>query len=282
MVKFSALLAASLALSSLCSAQPASQHQTPAEPAHPSAPSDIFFNGTIYTGVGFSEDQPQIVAAMAIRGGRVLAVGTSNEITRLAGPNTHLHDLGSASSFIFPGFNDAHTHLGGAGQNQAQSRPGGGKGDLWPKCWRKSGDFRNEIAPGALDHPAGAGTIHSGKEKKFLLSDPPWISTEGHRRPSRISPDRVDGHITSPSRDSAALAAAGVTRRKTGTAARRGHRSRRPRRTQPASCANRPWTWCIRLFTPPITPEERRSGGWNWPSKMRCRAARRHQRAGLQ
>src|SRR5579863_1596082 len=118
MVKFPALLAAGLALSSLCSAQTASQHPTPAEPARRSAPGDIFFNGTIYTGVGFAEDQPQIVAAMAIGGGKVLAVGTSNEITRLAGPNTHLHDLSSAGSFIFPGFNDAHTHLGGAGQTK--------------------------------------------------------------------------------------------------------------------------------------------------------------------
>src|ERR1700747_3718650 len=113
MVKFPALLAAGLALSFLCSAQTASR-QTSAEPARPAAqkraPDTIFFNGTIYTGVGFSEDKPQVVAAMAIGGGKVLAVGTNTEITRLAGPNTRLRDLSSTRAFIFPGFNDAHTH----------------------------------------------------------------------------------------------------------------------------------------------------------------------------
>ena len=83
MLKFPALLAAGLVFSSLCNAQTTSSHQTHAEPARRPAPDTIFFNGTIYTGVGFSEDKPQIVAAMAIGGGKVLAVGTNNEITRL-------------------------------------------------------------------------------------------------------------------------------------------------------------------------------------------------------
>jgi hypothetical protein len=117
MVKFPALLVVGLlALSSMCNAQTAPQHRTPA--GRRSAPDTIFFNGTIYTGVGFSDDKPQIVAAMAIRGGKVLAVGTNSEVTRLAGPNSRLHDLSSAGEFIFPGFNDAHTHLGGAGQTK--------------------------------------------------------------------------------------------------------------------------------------------------------------------
>ena len=42
-----------------------------------SAPEIIFFNGIIYTGVGFAEDKPEIVQAMAIGGGKVLAVGTT-------------------------------------------------------------------------------------------------------------------------------------------------------------------------------------------------------------
>ncbi|MGA9464404.1 MAG: amidohydrolase, partial [Terracidiphilus sp.] len=77
----------------------------------------IFFNGVIYTGVGFAQDKPQKVQAMAIADGKVIAVGKNEEITRLAGPKTILRDLDSAntSTFVFPGFNDAHTHLGGAG-----------------------------------------------------------------------------------------------------------------------------------------------------------------------
>ena len=75
---------------------PAPQHPAlalkPAKTAAPNAiagtPTIIFFNGMIYTGEGFAEDKPQIVEAMAIGGGKVLAVGTTEEITRLAGPKT--------------------------------------------------------------------------------------------------------------------------------------------------------------------------------------------------
>ena len=73
-------------------------------PARSTAPDLIFFNGIIYTGAGFAEDQPQVVQAIAIGRGKVLAIGTSAEITHLAGANTHLRDLDSTgtSTFLFP------------------------------------------------------------------------------------------------------------------------------------------------------------------------------------
>ena len=86
----------------------------------PSAPDDVFFNGVIYTGEGFAEDKPRTVEAMAVAKGKVVAVGTTEEITRLAGPKTNLHDLDTSHTlhFIFPGFNDAHTRLGEAGRER--------------------------------------------------------------------------------------------------------------------------------------------------------------------
>lgn len=48
--------------------------------------------------------------AVAIRGERIIAVGSSNEIGRLAVPTTRRLDL--AGRVVVPGFNDAHTHLG--------------------------------------------------------------------------------------------------------------------------------------------------------------------------
>src|ERR1700759_1290380 len=111
-----------LAASMLCSSQtvpqkPPSTHTKPDQTTHVT-PDDLFFNGVIYTGVGFAQDQPQTVEAMAIGGGKVLAVGTTAKVSRLAGPKTHMHDLATARThiFVFPGFNDAHTHLGGAGR----------------------------------------------------------------------------------------------------------------------------------------------------------------------
>src|ERR1700723_1490320 len=88
-----ALLLACQSAPQLCSAQAA-----PADPpvkkspaAHPgpkTAPDVIFFDGTIYTGSGMAEDKPQTVEAMAIGGDKVLGIGASAEIPRLAGPPT--------------------------------------------------------------------------------------------------------------------------------------------------------------------------------------------------
>ena len=48
--------------------------------------------------------------AVAIRGERIIAIGTNAEITRLAGPATGRLDL--AGRVVVLGFNDAHAHLG--------------------------------------------------------------------------------------------------------------------------------------------------------------------------
>jgi predicted amidohydrolase YtcJ len=117
------LLAFGLAVPMITLSQTAA-HRAPAHagaaPNKPIVPDVIYFDAVIYTGNGFAEDKPEIVQAMAIGGGKVLAVGTTEEITRLAGPHTKLRDLASANTghCIFPGFNDAHTHLGGAGQTK--------------------------------------------------------------------------------------------------------------------------------------------------------------------
>ena len=96
------------------------KHEKKAPASSTAAPDDVFFNGVIYTGEGFAEDKPRIVEAMAVAKGKVVAVGTTAEITRLARRSTHLHDLdtGHTLHFIFPGFNDAHTHLGEAGREK--------------------------------------------------------------------------------------------------------------------------------------------------------------------
>ncbi|HMV84394.1 MAG TPA: amidohydrolase [Blastocatellia bacterium] len=66
-------------------------------------------NGRVWTG----GDAASFVEAVAIRGNRILRVGTTAEIRQLAGEGTQLIDLGGR--FVAPGFNDAHIHfLGGA------------------------------------------------------------------------------------------------------------------------------------------------------------------------
>jgi predicted amidohydrolase YtcJ len=52
--------------------------------------------------------QPQ-AEAIAVYGNRILRVGTSDEVRRLAGPSTRVIDLHGRR--VVPGFNDAHVHF---------------------------------------------------------------------------------------------------------------------------------------------------------------------------
>src|SRR6266540_1198525 len=65
----------------------------------------ILTNGKIIT----VDDRFSIAQAIAIRGDRFVAVGTNQDITRMAGPNTRRIDLGGKA--VIPGLIDAHAHL---------------------------------------------------------------------------------------------------------------------------------------------------------------------------
>jgi len=69
----------------------------------------ILVNGKIYTLV---ESRPW-VEALALKGDRILAVGTNEEIRRFKGAATREVDL--AGAFASPGFNDSHVHVDGTG-----------------------------------------------------------------------------------------------------------------------------------------------------------------------
>ena len=76
----------------------------------------IFTHGNIYTGVvdaTSSLTAGKRSEALAVRGDRILAVGTRDEIMKLKGPETKIVDLDG--HFVMPGFNDAHMHLASAG-----------------------------------------------------------------------------------------------------------------------------------------------------------------------
>ena len=75
----------------------------------------IFLHGNIYTGVveTSSFHSIQRAEAIAVREGRVEAVGRDDEIMKLKGPSTEVINL--AGHFVMPGFNDAHMHLANAG-----------------------------------------------------------------------------------------------------------------------------------------------------------------------
>ena len=74
------------------------------------APDAIFLNGsviTMATGVGVAE-------AVAVRGDRIVAVGSSARLRALAGQSTKVVDLGGKT--LLPGFYAAHDHFPSAGR----------------------------------------------------------------------------------------------------------------------------------------------------------------------
>jgi predicted amidohydrolase YtcJ len=75
-----------------------------AQPAEP-APETILTNGNIIT----VDDRFSIAEAVAVRGERIVAVGTNEEISGLAGPATIVIDLGGRS--VIPGLIDNHAHI---------------------------------------------------------------------------------------------------------------------------------------------------------------------------
>jgi cytosine/adenosine deaminase-related metal-dependent hydrolase len=91
-------IAACLALSAALSTSAAAQSGA--------APPDLVLTG----GKVFTADSTRPWAqALAIRGERIVAVGTSEQVERLAGPATRRIALGGR--VVIPGINDAHEHV---------------------------------------------------------------------------------------------------------------------------------------------------------------------------
>ena len=166
----------------------------------------IFLNGDIYTGAvlpympGAKSPSPQRTQAIAIRDGKIIAVGSNDEIKKLHGKQTKTFDLGGR--FVMPGFNDAHLHLANAGFEKLNVNLVGVK---------SLAEMQSRIAERAKTTANGEWILGRG-----------WDHTtwSGQKLPTRQDLDavtgdhpayfvRVDGHIGIA--NSAALRAAGVT-----------------------------------------------------------------------
>lgn len=91
-----------------------------AQAGYSKAPDTIFFDGNILTGTrlkaGDNDPTPGRVTAVAIRAGKIVAVGDDAAMLALKDAHTKAIDLKGA--FAMPGFNDAHTHMASAGQQR--------------------------------------------------------------------------------------------------------------------------------------------------------------------
>jgi predicted amidohydrolase YtcJ len=89
--------------------------KTPAK-ARPMTYADfLLFNAHIVTMDGTIPE----VTALAVRGGRITALGNDRDIRGLAGPETELMD--GRGRLVLPGFQDTHIHLQDSGQDYSQN-----------------------------------------------------------------------------------------------------------------------------------------------------------------
>jgi predicted amidohydrolase YtcJ len=205
----------------------------------------IYFHGNILTGVDLETPHPQRVSSIAVAHGEVLAAGTDEDVlARCKGPATQLIDLHGA--FAMPGFNDAHAHLGMGGrillsvdligvkslaEMQARIRSAAEKSA--PGQWLNGGGWDHTLWPGAQ--------LPARQDIDAAALGHPAIFT------------RIDGHIAVA--DSAALAAAGITRT---TPAPQGGEIDHDASGEPTGILRETAQGLVHV--PPPSPEQRRRG----------------------
>jgi hypothetical protein len=174
-------------------------HQRAMRATTPEAPADLVLtNGRIYTG---NAELP-LVSAIAIRGETIVAVAAPDaDLKSFIGPKSRVIDL--HGQFAMPGFNDAHVHLAGAGQQMLEVNLEGAAS--LPEFQQRIRTRLKDFKPG--EWFIGRGWDHTlWPEGKFpTRQDLDAVSTD---YPMFFS--RVDGHVAIA--NSRALAIAGVTR----------------------------------------------------------------------
>ena len=200
----------------------------------------IFINGDIHT-----QAKPARVQALAIRDGRVVAIGSNQDIQKFKGSQTQVIDLGG--HFVMPGFNDAHSHLAAAGLRSLEVDLTGSA--TLAAMQHRIGLKANKAAPG--EWILGSGWDHTLWPGQTLPTRQDVdVTTNGH--PAIFV--RIDGHIAIA--NTAALEAAGLTGK---TAAPPGGKVDVDSQGQPTGILRESAQGLVFAKVPPPTPAQRRA-----------------------
>jgi predicted amidohydrolase YtcJ len=138
--------------------------------------------------------------AIAVRGDRIAAVGSSAEIRKLAGKGTNVID--AHGQMLVPGFNDGHVHFISAGR---------GLSSVKLRDAKTPAEFIARIKAYAKTIPKGAWVTDGDWDHTLWGGELPtrqWIDSVTPDNPVWVA--RLDGHMSLA--NSAALAAAHVTK----------------------------------------------------------------------
>ncbi len=156
----------------------------------------VLLNGTVWTG----ESGAPRAEAVAVRAGKIAAVGSNREIRRLAGGAARVLDLGGR--LVLPGLIDSHTHFldGGFALLSLRLRDASSREDFVARIARRAGELGKGgwVLNGDWDH------------QQFSPPELPrrdWIDAVTSENP--VCVNRHDGHMVLV--NSLALKIAGVT-----------------------------------------------------------------------
>jgi predicted amidohydrolase YtcJ len=157
----------------------------------------LYRNGRIYT----NDPSDAWAVAMLVRGEEIIAIGAEDEVSALTEKGTKVVDL--EKHFVMPGFNDAHVHLGGAGEDWLSVRLFGA-GTV--------AELQKRLAGEVAEHKEGQWITGSGwdhtlwPEKKF--PDRQQLDEVSPKNPVLLT--HVSGHVAVA--NSLALKLAGITK----------------------------------------------------------------------
>jgi predicted amidohydrolase YtcJ len=145
------------------------------------APDLILSGGVVWTGAPGAA----LMEAVAVRDSRIIAVGTSEEVLAMAGPETEVLDL--AGSLVTPGIIDAHTHFidGGFQLSSVNLRDADSPEELAARL----AAFAETVPPGTWitggmwDHEMWGGELPRAE----------WIDAATPNHPVFVT--RLDGHM---------------------------------------------------------------------------------------
>ncbi|PHZ86384.1 amidohydrolase [Paremcibacter congregatus] len=156
----------------------------------------IYINAEIWTG----EEKQPVVNALAVRGSRILALGSYIEMKKYIQPSTKIIDLKSA--FMVPGFIDSHVHFLAGGTDFASVKL---RSATSPREFvRRMTDHVKSIPKGRW--VLGGNWDHTGWGGELPHKD--WIDEVTLDNPVFVR--RLDGHMVLA--NSLALKLAGITR----------------------------------------------------------------------
>ena len=209
----------------------------------PSAREVLFRNGLVYT----NDPAEPWAEAILVRGEEILAVGSDDELSALAGKGAVTVDL--EKHFVMPGFNDAHVHLGGAGEDWLSVRLFGVK---------TVGELQGRLAAAVAEHKPGEWITGSGwdhtmwPEKKFPTRQ--QLDEVSPKNPVILT--HVSGHVAIA--NSLALHLAGVEK---STQSPSGGEIEKDDKGEPTGMLKEGAAMrLVESKIPPVTSEQRRHG----------------------